>query len=41
MYKGKSEIFPGIEVKLSYIAAKLMPSKLMMRFTYNIQKKKL
>lgn len=41
MFKGKTEIFPGIEVKLSYIAAKLMPSKLMMRFTYNIQKKKL
>lgn len=41
MFKGKTEIYPGIEVKLSYLAAKLLPVKIMTGFTYKIQKKKL
>lgn len=41
MFKRKPTIIPGTEVKLSALAAKLMPVRLMMRITYNIQKKKL
>ncbi len=41
MLKRKTTIVPGIEVKLSALAAKLLPVNLMTRITYNIQKKKL
>lgn len=41
MFKQKLTVIPGIEVKLSALAAKLLPVKLMMKITYNIQKKKL
>ncbi len=41
MFKRKKVIIPGFEVKFSAIAAKLLPTNLMARITYNIQKKKL
>lgn len=41
MFKRKKTIIPGLEVKLSALAAKLLPSGLMARITYNIQQKKL
>ncbi len=41
MFKGKKVIVPGMEVKFSALAAKLLPSGLMAKITYNIQKKKL
>ena len=41
MLKRKATIIPGIEVKLSALAAKLLPEKLLLKITYNIQKKKL
>ena len=41
MMKRKMTIIPGFEVKLSAIAAKLLPVKLMMKITYSIQKKKI
>jgi len=41
MFRRKTVIIPGIEVKLSYFAAKVLPVGVMARITYNIQKKKL
>ena len=41
MFKKKTVIIPGIEVKLSALASKLLPEKLMAKITYRIQKKKM
>ncbi|MBR3993944.1 MAG: SDR family oxidoreductase [Clostridia bacterium] len=41
MFKRKTTIIPGIEVKFSALAARLLPTSLMTKITYNIQKKKL
>ena len=41
MFRRKPTIIPGIEVKLSALASKFLPVKLMTKITYNIQKKKL
>lgn len=41
MFRRKSTIIPGFEVKLSAMAARLLPERLMLKITYNIQKKKI
>ncbi len=41
MEQGKFYIVPGIDVKLAKIGAKLMPTSLISKITYRIQKKKL
>ena len=40
MFKKKLIIIPGIDVKLGYIASKILPSKLVLRILYNIEHRK-
>ena len=39
--KGKFYIVPGISVKCARIASNIVPSSLMSKITYNVQKRKL
>lgn len=41
MFKKKLVILPGIEVKLTALAARLVPTKLLLRISYNVQHKKI
>ena len=41
MFKRKLTILPGIEVKLTALAARLAPVKLMLRISYKVQHKKM
>lgn len=41
MFKRKLVIIPGTMMKLTYYVSKLVPRKLKLRFTYNIQKSKI
>ena len=40
MFKKKLVIIPGVVMKFSRIATKILPDKLIARFAYNIQKSK-
>jgi len=40
MFKNKLLIIPGFKIKLLYIFGRLVPNKLKLRITYNIQYKK-
>ena len=40
MFKKKTIIIPGMQMKLSYFASRLIPTKLKLKLTYNIQKRK-
>ena len=39
--KGKFYIVPGIDVKLARLGAKLVPTSLISKITYRVQKRKL
>lgn len=41
MFKRKLTILPGIEVKLTALSARLAPTKLLLRISYNVQHKKI
>ena len=40
MFKGKLIIIPGFKIKLGIFATRFLPTKLLLRISYNIQKKK-
>lgn len=40
MLRGKAVIFPGADIKLIAFASRLMPSSVLARITYNVQRKK-
>ena len=41
MFKGKILIIPGFSIKMIYIFGRLLPNKLKLRLTYNIQHRKI
>lgn len=41
MFKGKLLIIPGFSIKMIYIFGRLLPNKLKLRLTYNIQHRKI
>lgn len=40
LFKNKTVIIPGLTIKLAYIFGRLVPRKLLLKITYNIQRKK-
>jgi len=40
MFEEKLVIVPGIKMKLTHMASRILPSKLMSNFAYEIQKRK-
>ena len=41
MFKKKTIIIPGLRTKLGYIATKIMPRNLILKYVYRVQKKKI
>ena len=41
MFKKKTVIIPGTKTKLGYIATKILPRNIILKYVYNVQKKKI